>query len=71
MSNEKKDKNKNPFAHFWDMATGGLLSSFSDAELVPNKNAGKKRTPASTKKATKSVAKPKLNKKSISSSQEA
>ena len=53
MSDEKQNKNKNPFDHFWDMATGGLLSSFSDSELIPNKNAGKKKNQTRSKNGLK------------------
>lgn len=36
-------KNKNPFQHFWDMATEGMFGVGSDVELTPNEKAGTKR----------------------------
>ena len=43
MMDDYKKKNKNPIAHFWDLATGGLFISGSDTELTPNSKAGKRK----------------------------
>ena len=73
MMDEKKKNNKNPFAHFWDMATGGLFLTGSDTELTPNIKAGKrnksttKKRPSTPKKKVSSAS---LNEKDGNSSHE-